>query len=128
MKNLFTFLMILSSGHLYSQVAESPFINRHYLVDLYNGKEHDSKQTLLFDSESMTYTEAEQYGFKPESFKWKQKNDSTWTFLSIHKSVKNGVMTWEGKVINNHIEGTCIWTRKVENPVNYTFSGSLLKD
>ena len=76
----------------------------------------------------MTFSEAEKYGFTSDTYKWKQKNDSTFTFLSISKSDKNGSMTWEGKVINDHMEGTCIWTRKVENPVNYTFKGSRIDE
>lgn len=128
MKQLLPFLMLIFCNQLYGQVAESPFTGSHYLISLYAGKEFDSKQTLSFEDVGMTFSEAGQYGFEPASFKWKQKNDSTWTFLSINKSVKNGIMTWEGKVIQDKIEGTCIWSRKVENPVNYTFSGSLLKD
>ncbi len=76
----------------------------------------------------MDFLQSTKYGFVPDEYKFKQKNDSTYTFLSVSKSKKNGVMTWEGKIINEDIEGTCIWTRLVENPVNYTFKGKLIKE
>lgn len=119
------FGLILWSGGSYAQNSGNPFDHTSYNISLFVGKERDSYQTLSFSSEDMTFSEADQYGFKPESFKSKQKNDSTWTFVAVSKSAKNGLMTWQGKVVNERIEGTCIWTRKVENPVNYTFEGKL---
>lgn len=91
------------------------------------GKEHDSNQNIIFSGGKMTFTEAGKYGFAADVYKWKRKNDSTQTFLVVLKSTQNGVMTWEGKVINDKTEGTCIWTRKVENPINYLFAGKELK-
>lgn len=121
-----TCLFLLFLFHVISVAAQDidPLAGRTFAISLYEGKERDSNQALKFNDGKMTFSEAEQYGFVADSYKWKQKNDSTWTFLSISKSSKNGIMTWEGKVTGSHIEGTCIWSRKVENPVNYTFKGS----
>lgn len=127
MKMWIFLLFLANAANLFAQVSD-PLAGKKYTVTLYLGKEHDSKQALAFENGNMTFSEAEKYGFTPDTYKWKQKNDSTITFLSISKSAKNGSMTWEGKVINDHIEGTCIWTRKVENPANYTFKGSRIDD
>lgn len=127
MKILLIFLLLLGQCVM-AQVAIQPLNSAKFYVSLYVGKEHDSNQTLSFNEGKMTFSEAEKYGFVADEYKWKQKNDSTLTFLCVVKSPKNGVMTWEGKVIHDKMEGTCIWTRKVENPVNYTFKGSRLKE
>lgn len=106
-----------------SQSNQKPLDGRQYQVDLYIKADKDSHQSLIFKDGVMSFSEGAAYGFKPEEYKCKQKNDSTWTFLTISKSAKNGTMTWDGKVINDRIEGTCEWTRLVENPVKYTFKG-----
>ncbi|MEO6166347.1 MAG: hypothetical protein ABIO46_13725 [Chitinophagales bacterium] len=128
MKKLMPLLLLVVFGNVCAQSVEQPSDTLNYTVAMYIGKDRDSYQTLSFTKENMTFSEAERYGFKPETFKRKQKNDSTWTFVVVTKSAKNGIMTWEGTVINDLIEGTCIWTRKVENPVNYTFKGKEVKD
>lgn len=128
MKKLLLFLLLAVFGKVYAQSGEQQMDTISYTVAMYIGKDRDSYQTLSFTQQNMTFSEAERYGFKPETYKRKQKNDSTWTFLVVSKSAKNGIMTWEGTVTNELIEGTCIWTRKVENPVNYTFKGREVKD
>lgn len=127
MKILLILVMLGNAGYLFAQ-APDPVAGKKFAIKVYLGKELDSNQSLAFENGNLTFSEAAKYGFVPQSYKWKQKNDSTCTFLSVSESPKNGSMTWEGKVINDRIEGTCIWTRKVENPVNYTFKGKLIND
>ena len=128
MKTAFSFLVALScSFFALAQEDQKPLDGKNYNIEMYEGKTRDSPQKLSFVEGKMIFSDAERYGFSSEEYKCKQKNDSTWTFLSVSKSKKNGTMTWEGKVVNEKIDGTCIWTRPVENPINYTFKGGELK-
>jgi hypothetical protein len=111
-----------------AQTDSKPLDGKKFSIEMYVGKEKDTHEQLSFSNGIMDFLQSTKYGFVPDEYKFKQKNDSTYTFLSVSKSKKNGVMTWEGKIINEDIEGTCIWTRLVENPVNYTFKGKLIKE
>lgn len=130
MKTTFITLFIVCSFTIssFSQTEPKPLDGKRYAIQMYVGKEKDSNEVLTFSDGAMNFMQSTKYGFSTDEYKCKQKNDSTFTFLTVSKSKKNGVMTWEGKVVNEKIEGTCIWTRTVENPVNYTFKGELVKD
>ena len=131
MKNKIYGLLFLTamiySAHAHAQGSPKPLDGRQYQVDLFIKEDKDSHQSLVFQEGTMTFSEGATYGFKAEPYKCKQKNDSTWTFLTISESKKNGTMTWDGKVVNDTIQGTIIWTRPVENPINYTFKGRAFK-
>ncbi len=111
-----------------AQMKSGLLDGKKYSVEMYVGKEKDTHEQLTFSNGIMDFLQSGKYGFVPDEYKSKQKNDSTYTFLTISRSKKNGVMTWEGKIVNDDIEGTCIWTRLVENPVNYTFKGKLIEE
>ncbi|MBA2422789.1 MAG: hypothetical protein H0V61_06150 [Chitinophagales bacterium] len=111
-----------------AQMKSGLLDGKKYSVEMYVGKEKDTHEQLSFSNGIMDFLQSTKYGFVPDEYKFKQKNDSTYTFLTISRSKKNGVMTWEGKIVNDDIEGTCIWTRLVENPVNYTFKGKMIEE
>lgn len=123
--SLITFFCFTSS---FSQTPEKALDGKKYAIVMYEGKVKDANEQLTFSEGMMSFLQSVKYGFSTEEYKCKQKNDSTWTFLSVSHSKKNGLMTWEGKVINDQIEGTCIWTRLLENPINYTFKGMQVKE
>ena len=125
---IIAFFICCISTLSFSQTVSKPLDGKRYSIQMYVGKEKDSNEVLTFSNGVMNFMQSTKYGFSTDEYKCKQKNDSTFTFLTVSKSKKNGVMTWEGKVVNEKIEGTCIWTRNVENPVNYTFKGGLIKD
>src|SRR4030095_5404004 len=109
---LITVAYLIISPVFFAHAQEAkPLDGKTYMIQMYVGKEKDSGQNLSFDGGTMLFSDAEKYGFSTEEYKCKQKNDSTFTFVSVSKSQKNGTMTWEGKVMNDRIEGTCIWTR-----------------
>jgi hypothetical protein len=130
MKLSFVLLLIASFFFTssYSQTVEKPLDGKRYSIVMYEGKVKDVNEQLTFTDGMMSFLQSTKYGFSTEEYKCKQKNDSTWTFLAVSHSKKNGIMTWEGKVINDQVEGTCIWTRLLENPINYTFKGMQVKE
>lgn len=130
MKSYVIILIItaLSVGQVHSQTNSKPLDGRIYGIDMFIKDQKDAHQTLTFADGKMDFSESVKYGFSHEEYKCKQKNDSTWTFLVVSESKKNGVMTWDGKVINDHVEGTCTWNRLVENPIKYTFKGKEFKE
>jgi len=115
------FLSKISSAQTQSLDGKS------FLIILYLQNERDSRDTLMFQNNSMTFATAKKYGFIPESMKPKEKNGNI-HFVSTFKSKKNGDMIWEGTVMNDSIAGTCIWDKVLQNPVNYTFTGKQVKN
>ena len=121
-------LFIIISAQAWAQQESAQLDGKIFFIVLYEGKQKDSQQNLTFEEGKLIFSDADKYGFSSEEYKCKQKNDTTWTFLCVSKSKKNGTMTWDGKVVNDEVEGTLLWTRLVENPVTYTFKGKQIND
>ena len=115
------FLFIIFSSKI-TCAQSSSLDGKSFTVILYVQKERDSVDTLKFQNNSMTFSNAKKYGFIVESMKPKEKNGNI-HFVSTFHSKKNGDMVWEGTIMNDSIAGTCIWDRPLENPINYTFTG-----
>jgi len=120
---IFTSIILLTK----ISFAQTPSLDgKSYAIILYIQQERDSRDTLMFQDNSMTFASAKKYGFIIESMKPKEKNGDI-HFVSTFKSKKNGDMIWEGTVMNDSIAGTCIWDKMLQNPINYTFTGKEVK-
>jgi hypothetical protein len=114
------FLILLFSKESCSQTSLPE--DKSFTIILYIQKERDSVDTLKFQNNTLNFSSSKKYGFVTESLKVKEKNGN-YNFTAVCKSKKNGVMIWDGKVMQDSIAGTLIWDTKVQNPVNYTFTG-----
>ena len=120
------FLFIIFSSKIICAQTTS-LDGRSFTAILYIKKERDSVDTLKFQNSSMTFATAKKYGFIIESMKPKEKNGNI-HFVSTFKSKKNGVLIWDGIIMNDSIAGTCIWDQPLQNPINYTFTGKEVKN
>lgn len=87
----------------------------------------DSEPTddeLIFKDGTFFSTDCEQYGFGKTPYESMSKGDST-LFKAVATSKKEGKAEWEGKVTGDNIAGTFIWSKEGQDPIIYTYEGSL---
>lgn len=81
---------------------------------------------LIFKDGAFFSTDCEQYGFGSAAYESRSKGDTT-VFKSALTSDKEGKAEWEGKVKGDDITGTFIWSKEGQDPIIYTYAGSLKK-
>ncbi|MFI5134217.1 MAG: hypothetical protein ACHQD9_00060 [Chitinophagales bacterium] len=124
-KFIFFFVVALFISHLsYSQVNLD---DRKFAINMFRGGTHDSFDTLYFSKGNLTYYTARKYGFQSAPYKAKEKKDETIVGTATNESKANGVMVWNFVVMNDSIAGTASFDTRVQNPVNYDFTGKEAK-
>lgn len=83
-------------------------------------------QSLVFSQSMMQTPDFNKLGFK-ESKAYVKTTDDYLTWMCTISSEKEGVMGWQGSVKGETIEGNCTWRKQGLQPVQYTFSGTLIK-
>ncbi len=87
-----------------------------------NGETTDDE--LIFKDGTFFSADCEQYGFTPASYESKSKGAAT-LFKSTLTSEKEGKAEWEGVVKGDNITGTFIWSKEGQDPIIYTYIGSI---
>lgn len=98
---------------------------RTFIADFHEeGKEESSKDTLVFANGTCHSTMCDQYGFSKASYAVGKEGENL-TFKATTVSKVDGEMVWSGTVVGDRIEGTVVWNKEGQNPVNYRFAGAL---
>ena len=79
---------------------------------------------LVFKDGTFMSSDCEQYGFKPAPYESMSKDGAT-KFKSTLMSDKEGKAEWEGAVKGEEISGTFIWSKEGQDPIIYTYEGSI---
>lgn len=91
------------------------------------GKAADSKDTLVFHGGKLHSTACDAYGFDDGPYTAQARPDAT-EFTAKTVSPKEGAIEWKGAVTGgNRIEGTFVWTKAGQKPIDYWFKGMLQK-
>ncbi len=80
--------------------------------------------SLTFQDGKFMSSDCEQYGFTPAKYESKSKGGAT-LFKSTLTSEKEGKAEWEGAVKGDNITGTFIWSKEGQDPMIYTYVGSI---
>ena len=89
-------------------------------------KEGDKKpepDTFIFSGGTFRSTGCDTYGFKAAPYAV-EKIENAMRFTSVATSEKEGTMTWKGVVRGKTVEGTAVWEKDGQEPVNFTFKGT----
>jgi len=81
---------------------------------------------LIFKDGTFFSTDCEQYGFGSSPYEARSRGDAT-LFKSTLTSKTEGKSEWEGKVKDDSITGTFIWSKTGQDPIIYTYAGSIKK-
>lgn len=134
MKNIITFrgvalslLLILSCMVSFSTAKEKEALDGKTFVGemMDNGKKTDNC-TLSFKNGKFVSKECIKYGFNGGAYTTTTAGGAM-KFESTETSKKEGIMKWQGTVTGVVIEGTCLWSKKGQKDILYTFKGSLKK-
>jgi len=120
---LFVFALFISHRS-FSQVNLD---DRKFAINMFRSGTHDSFDTIYFKNGNLTYYTARKYGFAPAPYKAKEKKDGNVVGTATNESKANGVMVWNFVVMNDSIAGTASFDTRVQNPVNYDFTGKEAK-
>ena len=124
---IFSVCASLMSSNLSTALAGEALDGRTYSVELTaTGKNEATKDELIFKDGTFFSTECEKYGFTPASYESKSKADVL-LFKSALTSGKEGKTEWEGAVTGDEISGTMFWTKEGQEPVIYSYKGTIKK-
>jgi hypothetical protein len=106
-------------------VADDSLDGKSFSVELTDtGTKEATEDELVFKDGTFMSTECEQYGFTPGEYESKSKGGAV-LFESTLMSDKEGKAEWEGSVQGGNITGTMIWTKAGQDPIIYTYEGTL---
>lgn len=124
---IFSLCALLIGDNLNSALADDSLDGKTFIVELSeSNKDETSKDELIFKDGTFFSAECEQYGFTPASYESKSKGD-TILFKSTANSDKEGKTEWEGTVNGDEISGTMFWSKEGQDPIIYTYKGTLKK-
>jgi hypothetical protein len=124
-------LILLLSGiflavNLHAQQSKNMLDGKTFSIQLMKAGTVDSKESLVFENGKMDPLQCHQYGFSATAYQGKNQA-GLYTFKTVSLSEKEGTMTWQGKINGDQIDGTVVWTKKGQEPIQYTFKGTLDK-
>jgi hypothetical protein len=124
---IFSVCASLISTNLNVAFAKDSLDGRSFSIELTEtNKNEASKDELIFKDGSFFSTGCEKYGFSPASYESKSKGDAI-LFESTLNSDKEGKTEWEGSVKGDKITGTMIWSKVGQDPIIYTYMGTIKK-
>lgn len=89
------------------------------------GKKGDEDE-LVFKDGKFSSVACEKYGFGEAPYTSAVKGDTT-TFETETVSEKEGKMKWTGTVTGDKLDGTVVWTKDGQAPIEYWFKTELKK-
>jgi hypothetical protein len=96
------------------------------LVVSEKGKEATQKDQIIFKDGKFRSPGCDQYGFVEAEYKTTDAAGAL-TFDVVTKSEKEGEIHWTGSVKGDSVEGSYVWTKTGQAPIEYTFKGTLQK-
>ena len=125
---LFALTLCLSLGALspHSASAGDSLDGKSFMIKITeHGKEGEkTDDELIFKEGTFFSVDCEQYGFGSAPYESKSKGDTT-LFKSTLTSAAEGKSEWEGAVTGDKVKGTFIWSKDGQDPLIYTYEGSL---
>jgi hypothetical protein len=120
-------IFIVCSGDFHA-VAGEALDGKSYSINYteYGKSGNPTKDVLIFKDGKFESEDCEQYGFGPAIYESASKDGAT-LFEATTTSEKEGKIEWEGKVEGDSITGNFMWSKPGQEPILYTYSGSIKK-
>ena len=91
------------------------------------GQEKGDPEEFVFQNGEFDPLACHQYGFSAAPYEARAAADGV-HFTAETVSAKEGRMKWSGTVLGDRIEGTVVWEKEGQAPIEYWFKGSLAAD
>lgn len=125
--SIFSVCASLISTNPNTALADDSLDGKSYSVELTDtNKNEATNDELIFKDGTFFSTECEKHGFTPAPYESKSKAGAV-LFKSALTSVKEGKTEWEGSVTGDEISGTMFWSKEGQDPVIYTYKGTMKK-
>lgn len=124
---IFSVCASLISSNLNAASAGETLDGKSFSVELTESNKSEATQDeLIFKDGTFFSTGCDQYGFTPAKYEARSKGGVI-MFKSTLASDKEGKSEWEGAVTGDEISGTMFWTKEGQEPVIYSYKGTLKK-
>jgi hypothetical protein len=90
------------------------------------GKAAAAKDTLVFHEGKMRSAACDPYGFGEGNYT-SMSHPGSFMFHVRTESPKEGVIVWDGTIRGDKLDGTYVWTKTGQKPINYWVKGTLKK-
>lgn len=91
------------------------------------GKPAAEKDTIHFANGRFHSEGCDTYGFGEAPYKATAAADGSVSWTSETTSAKEGSISWKGTVKGDQIEGTYVWTKAGQKPIEYWLKGTAKK-
>ncbi len=124
---IFSVCASLFGTNLNAASADDSLDGRSFSVELTEtNKSEATKDELIFKDGTFFSTECEKHGFTPAPYESKSKAGAV-LFKSALTSGNEGKTEWEGSVTGDEISGTMFWSKDGQDPIIYTYKGTIKK-
>ncbi len=124
---IFSVCATVIGTNLNTASADETLDGRSFSVELTEASKNEAaRDELIFKDGTFFSAECEQYGFTPAPYESKPK-DGAVLFKSTLTSSKEGKTEWEGSVMGDEISGTMFWSKEGQDPIIYTYKGTIKK-
>jgi len=89
------------------------------------GSEEGYEDTFIFVSGTFRSTACDEYGFNATPYTTTPEEGDVVVFDAVAFSEAEGAMTWHGRVDGEDLEGTVVWEKPGQEPIEYWFWGSI---
>ena len=86
------------------------------------GETKPEPDTFIFTGGTFRSTGCDAHGFKAAPYSV-EKVDGALAFISVATSETEGSMTWKGTVRGKSVEGTAVWEKTGQEPIEFKFKG-----
>jgi len=109
-------------------VAKVWFDGKNFVGEIgKKGEAKADKDEFIFKNGKFRSTACDPYGFRPGAYRAVGGTNEPTKFEAICTSPTDGKMTWRGMVKGDQIEGTALWEKPGQAPVENWFKGTLKK-
>jgi len=124
---IFSVCALLIGANFNAALADDSLDGRSFSVELSEANKNEASQDeLIFKDGTFFSAGCEQYGFTPAKYEAKSKGGAI-MFKSTLMSGKEGKAEWEGAVKGDEISGTMFWSKEGQDPIIYTYKGTIKK-
>ena len=88
------------------------------------GKPPTERETLIFQDGKFHSTGCDPYGFTEAVYRVKPAPRGGISFEADTTSAKEGKIHWQGTVQGESVQGTFVWTKAGQPPIEYTFKST----
>lgn len=116
-------LVVAANASMAAEKASGPLDGKTFVGETgEKGKDKGDIETFVFRNGQFDPLQCHPYGFGPAPYTASTSGDEV-RFEAETVSAEEGKMLWKGTVRGNALQGTMVWTKEGQAPIEYWFRG-----